>query len=254
MKKFERISIIIFMIILLLGVSGCMNTESSNQEELTADLLSYAENKYNQKFEIVEFIEGKKLGDGSITHVLVLKPFDNEKMIFNVKKYIGDETEYLDNYIEEVIAGKLTEEYDEIIAKLPGDLEFKSYLFPNTSMSHITYSDIKDKSIHEIIEQYGAKKITTLLSINGDNNYIKSNLDAIYQIYNKTVSLNSEYFTLDICINDGSEDFKTVVLNPTIYYGKEWGEYDGKLFGYLTINQDTLITDKQTLLLNYIKN
>lgn len=254
MKKFERISIIIFMIILLLGVSGCMNTESSNQEELTADLLSYAENKYNQKFETVEFIEGKKLGDGSITHTLVLKSLENEKMIFNVKKYIGNETDYMDNFIEEIIANKLTEEFDEIIGKMPGELEFKVYLFPDKKISNVVYSEIEDKSIYEIINQYGAQKITTLLSVNGDNNYIKSNIDVIYDLYNKIVSFNSEYFTMDICVNDGSLDFKKVVQNPNIYYMKEWNEYNGEVFGYLTINQDTLITDKQALLSNYVKN
>ena len=154
-----------------------MNTESSNQEELTADLLSYAENKYNQKFETVEFIEGKKLGDGSITHTLVLKSLENEKMIFNVKKYIGNETDYMDNFIEEIIANKLTEEFDEIIGKMPGELEFKVYLFPDKKISNVVYSEIEDKSIYEIINQYGAQKITTLLSVNGDNNYIKSNIN-----------------------------------------------------------------------------
>jgi len=253
MKK-TKISISVLMIILLLGMSGCVNSESSNQEDLTTDLLSYAENKYNQKFEIVEFIEGKKLGDGSITHVLVLKPFENEKMIFHVKKYIGDETEYLDNYIQETIATKLTEEFDEIIGKLPGEVDFKAHLFLKKSIGNTTYNQIEEKSIGEIIQEFGVKKLLVLLSINDKGDYLESNSDVIYDIYNKTVSFNSDLLTMDICFNDGSLDFKKVVSNPIIYYGKKWDGYNGEVYGYLTINQDTLITDKQTLLLNYIKN
>lgn len=108
MRNHRIIFILIMMLLIVIGVSGCMKSGKSAKEEM----LEFMKNKYNEEFEFVSI--GNEAWNANYTEMIVhSEKFPKGRII--VRKY-GDKI--VDNYTDFLMKEKIEEELRPIIAQV----------------------------------------------------------------------------------------------------------------------------------------
>ena len=114
MGLLKRFGVFVLLIIILIGVSGCMKDELPQQptkeenKAKEAEMLAYLKDKYKQEFTSIEYIPAKRgFNDGYNENVLIAESNDGIKV--NAYEKLVYEGRYSDDYLDSY-ASKLYED------------------------------------------------------------------------------------------------------------------------------------------------
>jgi len=106
----KKISILILSVILMMGVSGCMNnSENTSKKTIGEKALIYMENKYNEKFNYIGSTDG---GFDADNRTLLISPQNNSDIQIDVSYHNNKGyEEYAENYPFKILFTKPKEKY-----------------------------------------------------------------------------------------------------------------------------------------------
>ena len=116
--------LVIFMIITLIGVSGCMSKQKSNEPSVKEQVEKYMKDKYNEEFKVVG--GGTEAWNAPYQEIYVTTPkFPNAEIMIRRDKKSG---EMIDNYMDYLMKSKI----EDVMNKIVSQVYPKSKVFYNT--------------------------------------------------------------------------------------------------------------------------
>ncbi|MBD8026906.1 hypothetical protein H9636_09560 [Ureibacillus sp. Re31] len=233
----KNVLIVLLTICLVMGVSGCMqnSSEEDNQQKID-DMLSYINSKYDENFEAVEYIPGEE-GFNDFTNQNTLIAKNNLGITILVTEFLGKKGEYQDNY-RNMLASYLF--------KKELGIEDLSYITNSKFYVSGNIQDTDGVDVNDLKNNFN-DYITSLNSINTFiyiNEPLESvNLEEIYNLYSKINSYNFDVNTFSLGF-EGDINKSSEYLEKYRYLGKlkRWNEYDESLTAYMRLLQETNLT------------
>lgn len=219
MKKTKLICLLLTAILLMTGVCGCMNLNFSGRQAKLEEMKSYAENKYNMNFDVVDFTFAK---DETYRNILRLTDGKIDFYVYNSANRKNSDKIY-DDYSRAIISDRVV---DFIKSKF------------NTSSYNI--------DVYASILIYGDKSLSYDYAVNTDaDDLLKSNKifdaaiivktdkkiteikDLIFEIYNLICSYSPEHINLEVIqtVGDTADIDKTLkcIIGT---YNDDWSSYN----------------------------
>ena len=230
MKKIKLISVLLSILIILLGVSGCM--ENQNDKLLKEDMKHYAENKYGRDFQLKKFQEAK---DETYTNILTLSDGIH---IFNV--YQRGDSEMFDDYAKAVVNKK----FADSLRKNYGD-DFSIYVnLMFTNGNNITLEYAKGNEVSTILNDYSLLKIVAVLVLNDS---IEASSQKVFSAYRSITEFDPKYIDFEVIqVNNMGEDLNDMLENLPAFYDNDWKKYS-EVIDHLSV-LDTNIASSDELL------
>ena len=220
MKKTKLICLLLTAILLMTGVCGCMNLNFSERQAKLEEMKSYAENKYNINFDVVDFTFAK---DETYRNILRLTDGKIDFYVYNSANRKNSDKIY-DDYSRAIISDRVV---DFIKSKF------------NTSSYNI--------DVYASILIYGDKSLSYDYAVNTDaDNLLKSNKifdatiivktdkkiteikDSIFEIYNLICSYSPEHINLEVIQSTETNAALDNTLKCIIgNYNDDWLSYKG---------------------------
>ncbi|WP_186580069.1 hypothetical protein [Aquibacillus kalidii] len=241
MKK--RTIFILILLILLMGVTGCMS-EVSSQEAI----LTYLEEKYDEKFEVEAFKEGSDAfkqmygADKVIVH-----PEGKPEHVFLAGEYREHDGKYYDNYILSIWSDELTKHFEKEISEiLTGvDYEYRILLYVvgekyDKTMIEMSVFDYLANVNHD------ADIILNLAVKENQRPNIDEYSNEIYDLYKLINSTNTESNSVSIGFVDKSTDVKDYIRTSAVN-NVPWSNMIGKMYGTLAVHKQFEISDSSQI-------
>lgn len=220
MKKTKLICLLLTAILLMTGVCGCMNLNFSERQAKLEEMKSYAENKYNMNFDVVDFTFAK---DETYRNILRLTDGKIDFYVYNSANRKNSDKIY-DDYSRAIISDRVV---DFIKSKF------------NTSSYNI--------DVYAGILIYGDKSLSYDYAVNTDaDDLLKSNKifdaaiivktdkkiteikDLIFEIYNLICSYSPEHINLKAIQSTETNEVLDNTLKCIIgNYNDDWLSYKG---------------------------
>ena len=211
MKLIKQLSLLLLVIILILGVCGCM--EQKNNEFEISNIKEIIEQRYNEEF-TVEYFQPAK--DETYTDILTVSNKDG--VIFNAYQ-TNDESDITDDYPEAIINKKL-KDYIVSATGVSSDINVLGIL-SDGSLLNIEYAN--KYSVSTANNDF--VKLVAIISLKGD---IASQKDELFKVYSEMVKFNSNLIEFEvISISKESDELSKVINNPLGYYDNNWDEING---------------------------
>jgi len=211
MKLIKQLSLLLLVIILILGVCGCM--EQKNNEFEISNIKEIIEQRYNEEF-TVEYFQPAK--DETYTDILTVSNKDG--VIFNAYQ-TNDESDITDDYPEAIINKKL-KDYIVSATGVSSDINVLGIL-SDGSLLDIEYAN--KYSVSTANNDF--VKLVAIISLKGD---IASQKDELFKVYSEMVKFNSNLIEFEvISISKESDELSKVINNPLGYYDNNWDEING---------------------------
>lgn len=214
MKKLQNILIILLIILIPVGGFGCMKSNNNvSSEEIKMNMLQYAEEKYNEKFDVVDFNIAIRGLDSNYHDVLVLE--NSESVKFNV--YSNTNTsECFDDYGMSV-ADRIVSDY----LKDSSNLEL-CVMIDLLADEQIMPADVKSLSISQILEKFELAKIILVAKVEN----INENIDNLYKLYQSAVDLKPNVIDFEVVSANGTDEkLDKVFSNIRLNYENDWTQY-----------------------------
>jgi hypothetical protein len=225
MGLLRRFGVFMLLIIILIGLSGCMKDElpqQSTKEEnkaKEAEMLAYLKDKYKREFTSIEYIPAKRgFNDGYNENVLITE--SNDGILVNTKEKLVHEGEYYDDYLNSY-ASKLAE----------GTINYSGIKNLRGAKTYITLKP-DDNDLPNFLN--GEFKLTNeKISIKFSIISISSQADEVilkdlYEVYQRMYSISDENNVFIVCF-EGDKNKAEKYVNNFLLYGIEAGKYLMKL-------------------------
>ncbi len=217
---------------LLMGVTGCMS-EASSQEAI----LTYLEEKYDEKFEVEAFDEGNEAlkqmygGDELIAH-----PVGKPEHVFLAGEYRERDGEYYDNYVLSIWQDELTRHYDEKISEiLVGmDYEYRVLLYVLGENYDKTMKSMSAFDYFETENNEGSLTFSVAIKTS-DSPDIKEYKKAIYELLQLANAINVKTTGVSIGFVHNSADVKDYIRTSAIN-NTPWSNMVGEVYGTVTLD------------------
>ncbi|MFR5875183.1 MAG: hypothetical protein ACLUFN_01695 [Eubacterium sp.] len=208
------------------GGFGCMKSNNDiSSEDIKMNMLQYAEDKYNEKFDVVDFNLAIRGLDSNYHDVLVLK--NNKSIIFNVYSNT-DTSECFDDYGISIADKKVSEYFKEL-----SSLEF-CVMVDLLADDQILPADINSLSALQLPEKYEIAKIIVVAKVDS----INRNIDELYGLYQLAIALNPNLIDFEVVSSNGDDEkLDRVFNNIRLDYENDWTQYP-------SINESLVATDK----------
>jgi hypothetical protein len=230
MRLTRKLVLLLVSILLVIGEAGCMSTEDK--------VLTYLEDKYNQKFEIEGVKKGSKFfsqmygGDKVTVHLK-----NNPEIVFLVEEDSEENGVYYDNYILAKWAEELKRTLTPDIEKqLPPGSPFKIlvYIAPDNykeSMVNMSFAKYltENKNEVDVVLMAGIKT-----SGSPDINQYS---EGVYNLYNLLMNQGFEQYTVSIGFVDDSEDI-TDFIRTAYVNNIEWSNLKARVYGEVNIDEE----------------
>ncbi|WP_152681108.1 hypothetical protein [Neobacillus vireti] len=227
MKTNKRITMIILLILVVIGGTGCMSSEGN--------ILNYLEGKYGEKFAV----EGKQKGSLLFPNMygrdkLYVYPEGKPEQIFEAGQSQSKEIHYYDGYISAIWGDELTKSLNDQLEKyLPKESIYR--VFVNSSEDDARF---KDLSLYDYIKNENNKLMVVLeVAIRTDG---EPNLDeystGLYQAFEVIKNLQTKYCTLSVGFVDKSEDKMADYIRTSNVNNLPWSNLDAQVYGYLMVD------------------
>lgn len=225
-KCFIKILSILLIIVILLGGTGCMKSNDNiSKEEIKTNMLKYAEDKYNEKFDVVDFDFAIRGLDSNYHDVLVLK--SNESIKFNVYSNT-DTSECFDDYGMSIVDKTISEYLKESV-----NLQF-CVMVDLLADDQILPADVITLSALQLSERFEIAKIIVVTKVKS----INANIDELYKLYQLVITLNPNLVDFEVVSSNGDDEKLDKVLdNIRLNYENDWTQYP-------TINESLVAIDK----------
>lgn len=230
MKITKRIMLIFLLMLVLIGGTGCMNSEGK--------ILNYLEDKYGEKFVVEHKKEGsilfpKMYGKDKI----FAYPEGRPELIFEAGESSTKEEKYNDEYIPAIWGDELTKSLkDDIQSNLPENSIYKVYVNVAGSKYNL---DMKDMSILDYINEKN-KNIRVVLKVAiltpGKPN-LEEYSEGVFKAFETIKSLNTTFYGLSVGFVDQSEDISEYIRTSNVN-NIAWSNIAGGVYGYLIVNQN----------------
>lgn len=229
MRITKKLVLLLVVVLLIVGVVGCMNTEEK--------VLNYLEEKYNEKFEI----EGVKEGSAFFSQMyggdkVTVNLKENPEIVFLVEEDSEEKGVYYDNYVlakwAEELKGKLAQDIEK---ELPPESPYKIlvYIAPeeyDKSMVNISF----EKYLNEV------NKDVRIVLKSGIKTQGEPDLNeysqGIYNLYNLIKNLGVDQYTVSVGFVEASEDISDYIR--TAYVNNiAWSNLKGNIHGDIVIDE-----------------
>jgi hypothetical protein len=228
MRLTKKLVLLLITVLLVVGEAGCMSTEDK--------VLTYLEDKYNQKFEIEGVKKGSKFfsqmygGDKVTVHLK-----NNPEIVFLVEEDSKKNGVYYDNYVLAKWAEELKENLaPEIEKELPEGSPYKIliYISPekyDKSMVDLSFDDyLKGNKDISIVLKTGIKEM-------GHPDVTEYN-QGIYNLYSLLKNMGVDGYTVSIGFVDQSEDVSDY-LRTSYVNNIPWTNLKAKIYGEIIIDE-----------------
>ena len=218
-----KIMILLASLFYIFLCGGCgVTTKQENIEKKEQEMLAYIQAKFNEEFEIVEFIPAVRgFNDGMNETVLVVRK-SNTNMMINVREQVSKPNQYYDDYIH-------------ALASFEG-----SNLIDYSNINNVkyakTYVTVLSKS-EPLLSNENVIQIRTIICIASELN--DEILEQLYEIYLKLQSFEYGSIFLSIGFTDGNSEFEKYVSNFMFYGNKQWNDF-GNVYKTLQVNEKNL--------------
>ena len=236
MGLLRRFGVFLLLIIILIGVSGCMKDELPQQptkeENIAkeAEMLAYLKDKYKQEFTSIEYIPAKRgFNDGYNENVLIAE--SNNGIQVNAYEKLVYEGRYSDDYLNSFTSHNLGKQINYYgIKNLQGAKTYVTLL-----------ADYRD--LHVLSEEFTLTKEKinswySIISISGE-----ADDEVLKQLYGRYEANNSlDYGANVFIVAFGGEKSKAdLYVNNYLLYGKDsWENFDESVKKILIITEKGL--------------
>ena len=227
MRKLFGRGIALVVMLLLLGGCAVVN----NQETTIEKMKAYAEEKYGQTFQVVEFVEAP---DKTYSELLTLT--DGKGFVFTVghNPDDGDFTGLWDDYIEELIDEKLMAqmEQDGILPISGAQVNVRFRLF---SFGFLSLEEIREMSIEQLRNDCGVLKVTLFVKLDSSLTAMEDQRDRLFEIFNYMQAMDSRNIGMEVVFATGEDpELENCIDNPRQKFKKEWKDYES-VTGWLSL-------------------
>ncbi|MCM3668158.1 hypothetical protein M3181_03970 [Mesobacillus maritimus] len=229
MNDKKRVLLILLLLMIGIGGTGCMNAGNDSNFEERA--LAYIEDKYDREFEK----EWVKVGSDVFANLygeekLTVHPKENPEVVFTIQK---DGQDFVETYIPAKWASELQTMLEEDISKeLPEGAEFKVNL-RNTNFNE----SMSELSVDEFLAENKNVTVSVIIGIKTEG---KPDVDqysqGIYNIYNLVKNLEVKKYVVSVGLVDESEDISDFIR--TSYVNNiTWSNLDAKVYGEVNVDE-----------------
>lgn len=220
MKKIKYICNFLTMILIMTGVCGCMDLNSSEKQAKLEQMKSYTENKYNMTFDVVDFIYAK---DETYSNILKLTDGKIQFYVYNSgnEKYSD---KISDDYKRAIISGKAVDFIKSKVdtSEYPIDLYASIFIYGDNSLN---YDYVTDKDIDEILKDNKIFSATIIVKTDEDLTKLK---DLLFDIYKLICSYSPEAVNLKAIQSTETNEVLDNTLKCIIgNYNDDWLSYKG---------------------------
>ncbi len=216
---------------LLIGMTGCMS-ESSSQEAI----LTYLEEKYDEKFEVEAFKEGSDTFKQMYgADKIIVHPEGKPEHVFLAGEDRDHEGEYYDNYVLSIWSDELTRHYEKEINNI---LLERNYEVRLNILDEKSDSSDMDKSIFDYLKDN--KDVWLILNV-----AIKTSEGPNINQYNKQIlnllKLIEGTGVKDVTVSVGFVNESTKIVDyirTSAVNNIQWSNLVGDVYGAVTV--DTL--------------
>ncbi|MBU8918180.1 hypothetical protein BGM25_19250 [Bacillus sp. FJAT-29953] len=224
----KRILYSFLLIILAVGVSGCMKQESTDKEAKTSEqaMLKYLKDTYGQGFTKIEYIPAKRgFNDSLNKNILIAKSEDG--VLVNVQETLSSKGEFYDNY-PNAYAGKL---FDAKIDYTSIKNLRAAKTYANLNNEDLTIEDMQQKEF--TFAKGDVYSLDSIISISGeaDDEVLKE----LYQVYQTLQTFDSENISFIVAFSGDGDKAKKYVENFYLYGVQDWEEFDKSVKEMLTV-------------------
>ncbi|WP_186580067.1 hypothetical protein [Aquibacillus kalidii] len=222
---------IVIVLMLLIGMTGCMS-ESSSQEAI----LTYLEEKYDEKFEVEAFKEGSDTFKQMYgADKIIVHPEGKPEHVFLAGEDRDHEGEYYDNYVLSIWSDELTRHYEKEINNI---LLERNYEVRLNILDEKSDSSDMDKSIFDYLKDN--KDVWLILNV-----AIKTSEGPNINQYNKQIlnllKLIEGTGVKDVTVSVGFVNESTKIVDyirTSAVNNIQWSNLVGDVYGAVTV--DTL--------------
>lgn len=219
MKKLKYICTFLTTILIITGVCGCMNLNSSEKRAKLEQMKSYAENKYNMTFDVVDFVFAK---DETYRNILRLTDGKIDFYVYNSANRKNSDKIY-DDYKRAIISNRAI---DFIKSKIDTseyqiDLYASIFIYGDKSLS---YDYAVNTDADNLLKSNKIFDATIIVKTDKKITEIK---DSIFEIYNLICSYSPEHINLEVIQTVGD----TADIDQTLKciigtYNDDWSSYN----------------------------
>jgi len=236
MKNAKQFFAITIILIILIGVSGCMSNKDNTQANLEKQeqMLSYLQEKYDQAFTPVEFIPAKRgFNDFMSENILVVR--SSEGFLANVRDRVQSPGYFYDNFFDSYASflAKDLVDFSNVPSLIIGKIN------PTIRVSSITYDELK--SGVPFLTETTVINTVSFVAISGIPSDII--IDALYSVYQQLQNYKFGYFYFGIAFTKDPEKSKQYVENYNLHGTKEWDYYDKSVIKLVEIEEVGLSYD-----------
>ncbi len=217
---------------LVLGVTGCMS-EVSSQEAI----LTYLEEKYDEKFEVEAFKEGSDTfkqmygADKVIVH-----PEGKLEHVFLAGEDRDHEGEYYDNYVLSIWSDELTRHYEKEIKSIfiDSDYEYRFLIYIEDDKYDSSMIGMSAMDYFKNINKDVGLVLKMAVKTNSNTNLNKYN-KRVFDLFQLVKAVDVESTTLSIGFVGGTADVSDYIRTSSIN-NTPWSNMKGKVFGTVVID------------------
>lgn len=212
----KKIFLLLMSMFLMVGVSGCMNTNKYSKEdmEIKARLMQYAVDKYGGEYTEIYY---QRAVDSTRSHTLCLE--DKKGRIFNVYEEFNPEYRY-DDYLECIVDDKLK---DYLLDSLSDELSKDSIGILSVSYVFDDLQRIEEMSLKECMEEFNLSKLIFVYHFEGEKGSIVENCDTLLKVYQKLRDMNFRNIVFNVVVTSGdSSEVNSVLQNMRYEYTGSW--------------------------------
>ncbi|MFK9090275.1 hypothetical protein ACJEBI_02100 [Bacillus salipaludis] len=243
MKTNKRIIMIILLILLVIGGTGCMNSEGK--------ILNNIEDKYGEKF----VVEGKKEGSVLFPEMygkdkIFVHPEGKPELIFEAGQSDSQDGKHYDTYIPALWGAELTASLkDKLADQLPKDSLYKVYIDVAGSKYDVS---MKEMSAYDYIKNVNKNFMVVLevaIKTSGEPNLAEYQ-DGLYQSFEMIKNLQTKYYSLSVGFVDPSEDISDYIRTANVN-NLPWSNLKAKVYGHILVDEHVNINSPDELISNY---
>lgn len=220
MKKLKYICTFLTMILIITGMCGCIDLNSTEKRAKLEQMKSYAENKYNMTFDVVDFVFAK---DETYSNILKLTDGEIEFYVYNsgMEKY-SDKIH--DDYKRAIISNRAVDfiKSKVDISEYQIDLYASIFIYGDNSLN---YDYVADENIDEILKSNKIFSAAIIVKTDKDLSELK---DLLFDIYKLICSYSPEAVNLKAIQSTETNETLDNTLKCIIgNYNDDWLSYKG---------------------------
>lgn len=212
----KKIFLLLMSMFLMVGVSGCMNTNKYSKEdmEIKARLMQYAEEKYGGSYQEVSY---RTAADYTRSYDLCLK--DSKGRIFNVSEDASSGFQH-DDYLESIVDDKMRK---YLLEYLDGMLNEYSISAMTSMDIFIDKESLEEMTINECIDKFGLESLVFVCQFDETKGRIKDRGEDLVKIYQKLREIGSKVINYNVVVTAGDDsEVKNIFKNMRDLYTGCW--------------------------------